>query len=218
MSRSATSTASTAARCLAAILLLTLVEGCATKLSEADCRSGNWEAIGYDDGTKGVRQAQSIKHMKNCAKYDVAFDEQAYFSGYERGLEVFCTDENALQMGLDGGKYEGTCSVEKYPRFDARYRAGRVVYEQKVVVARQRTLIQQLQSDYSNLRYQYDSAWDRARRGKDEAERAAAMHELDYIRSRMRQIEYQIPSERERLYYEEQRLRQLMQQLDQSIG
>jgi Protein of unknown function (DUF2799) len=155
--------------------------------------------------------------MKTCSKYQVAFDEQAYFIGYERGLEVFCNEDNAVQFGLNGGKYEGNCALEKYPRFESRYRAGRVVYDQKMVVARQQSLIQQLQQEYMNLRYQSDSVWDQARSG-DEKDKAAAMNQLEYIRSRMRQIEYQMPAERERLYYEEQRLRQLMQQLDESIG
>ena len=192
-----------------------VLSGCSS-LSEDDCRSGAWDAIGYDDAMQGHQQGRSVDHGKACAKYGIELDPEAYFAGYERGLEVFCNEDSAVQRGLEGAKYEGTCPVENYPRFEPRYRAGRVVYDQGQVVNGLRQTIEQGESQWQSLRYELQRLSNTRAQSQEEQDRI--YDEMRYTRQRLRDIEYDINAARDRLYYEEQKLRELRQKLDESVA
>lgn len=166
---------------------LVLLSGCSS-LSETQCRTGEWEEIGEHDGAHGAPQHRSVDHQKACAEYGVEVDAEAYFRGYERGLEQYCTANNAVRLGVEGAAYAGVCPVELYPTFEAQYRAGYVVYEQ-----RQRVL--QLESRAQSLDY------DLQRAQTDEQQR--------YIRGELYRLDRALRVERERLYYAEQALRDM---------
>ena len=50
---------------------LLLIASCAT-LSKDECRAGDWQAIGLEDGAKGRLTSFFDKHVKACAKHEVA--------------------------------------------------------------------------------------------------------------------------------------------------
>ena len=175
-------------RWLAPALLALACAGCAS-LSETECRSANWKEIGYADGSKGARAKRADEHASACAQHGLSMDREAWAHGYERGLELYCTPENALQLGLHGGDYSGACPPVSELGFTSHWRAGRVVWEQRQRVA-------QLAERRRQLEYAYQNAEGDQQRYNVRVELARADEQLRY--------------EERRLYEEEARLQEFL--------
>jgi hypothetical protein len=173
-------------RCQSLVLALVLsaTGGCAS-LSEGECRSGDWEDIGFRDGNRGAGEDRALDHAEACAEYGVAVDRKAWKRGYRKGLDAYCTPENAVDVALSGGNYGGVCPPESDREFSTHWRAARVVFEQ-----RQRV------SSLDSRRRELEYAW---RESESERERYE-------IRVEMARIDEQLRYERDRLYHEERRL------------
>ena len=173
-------------RCQSLVLAaaLSVLGGCAS-LSESDCRTGSWEDIGYRDGSRGAARERALDHAKACGEYGIEVDREAWDRGYRKGLDAYCTPENAVQVALGGGNYGGVCPPESDREFGTHWRAARVVYEQ-----RQRV------STLDTRRRELEYAW---RESDNERERYE-------IRVEMARVDEQLRYERERLFHEERRL------------
>ena len=112
-----------------------LLSGCAT-LSEDECVTADWYAIGYEDGLAG-RPAQRIaEHRKACAKHGVSADLTRYNSGRDAGLEPYCDARNGYRLGRAGADYLGVCPAHHERDFLAAYHAGRAIHELQQQVRR----------------------------------------------------------------------------------
>lgn len=117
-----------AARALAVIVALAAT-GCAS-LSEKECRSGDWEAIGSADGARGARADEVERHRKACARHDAAVDEEAWRAGYARGLEAFCTPAGGYVAARAGERHDNVCfGMTGEERFMAAFRDGEEVHK-----------------------------------------------------------------------------------------
>ena len=68
-----------------ALALLPLVAGCAAfSLSEADCRTMDWQQQGFDDGFGG-HPPQDLRLAQQCAKYRLVVAEADYAKGWSAG-------------------------------------------------------------------------------------------------------------------------------------
>src|SRR3546814_10687305 len=88
-------------RALAAIViagLALLQAGCAT-MNQDECLSGDWELVGYQDGTNGYPPSCMDKHAKACAAYGVRPDAATYMAARERGLFAYCTPPRGFREG-----------------------------------------------------------------------------------------------------------------------
>jgi hypothetical protein len=171
-----------------ALACATLLGGCSS-LSQTECQSANWKEIGYEDGSRGARPARADEHRESCAKHGIAVDRDAWERGYARGLETYCTPENALQLGLRGGDYAGVCPPALDLDFTSHWRAGRVVFDQRQRVAR-------LDERRRELEYAYNAA-------TNDQDRYA-------VRVQLARADEQLRYERARLYEEETRLREFL--------
>src|SRR3546814_2145153 len=93
-------------RALAAIViagLALLQAGCAT-MNQDECLSGDWELVGYQDGTNGYPPSYMDKHAKACAAYGVRPDAATYMAARERGLFEYCTPPRGFREGRMGRK------------------------------------------------------------------------------------------------------------------
>ena len=61
-------------------LTLIVLSGCAT-MNADECVTGDWTAIGYEDGTRGYTSDRLAQHRKACAKHGVSPDFVAYQDG-----------------------------------------------------------------------------------------------------------------------------------------
>ena len=91
------------------ILLLSFtVSGCAT-LSKEECLTGNWEEIGFRDGTNGRTSDYLQSHAKACEKSDVRPVQSLWEKGRQRGLPAYCVPAKAYSEGKKGNELRPVC-------------------------------------------------------------------------------------------------------------
>jgi len=163
-------------------LLSLLLISCAS-LSKEECLNGDWYEIGYEDGINGKPRKRLSKHIKACAEYNVRADKNHYMQGREKGLQSYCTLENALQVGLNGETYEHVCPRRIEPTFLKKYRQGKAIYDLEQEIS-------QHESRISSLEYKLKKKKDKL--SKDEIK--------DYKRE-IEDLEIRIEEKTKHLYY-----------------
>jgi len=108
-------------------LLVIGLGGCAT-MSSDECATSDWTAVGYEDGSRGYTSERFGKHRKACAKHGITADFQAYQQGRSQGLVEFCQPGRGFNLGVNGGQYNGVCSVDLEADFLDAYRVGQQLY------------------------------------------------------------------------------------------
>ena len=101
--------------------------GCASMSSE-ECVASDWSAIGYEDGARGYTTERFSKHRKACAKHGVTADFASYQNGRDQGLLEYCQPGRGFNIGVNGGRYNGVCSVNLEADFLEAYNAGYHLY------------------------------------------------------------------------------------------
>ena len=104
-----------------------VLSGCAT-MSEDECLMSDWNAIGYEDGSRGYTMEQFSNRRQACAKHGVAPDFRAYQAGRNEGLVSFCQPSRGYNLGVSGGTYHGVCDVALEEEFLDGYRVGQQLY------------------------------------------------------------------------------------------
>ncbi|MCG8440633.1 MAG: DUF2799 domain-containing protein [Caulobacterales bacterium] len=103
-----------------------LAAGCAS-IDEETCLSGDWRAIGYQDGVQGLSRDRLEARRRACARAGVLPYDAAWASGYQQGLAAFCTAETALELGVKGSALRGHCPPDRTAAFRAAHEAGKTV-------------------------------------------------------------------------------------------
>lgn len=178
-------------------LTATTLAGCAS-LSEAECLSGDWRVIGYQDGTSGQPPSRVGAHSEACARHGVAPDLDLWRMGYNEGLIYYCTRANGFQQGVYGSTYHGVCTGPAADEFLIAYRDGRQVYDVRQALNQAHSDFSSVSSEIDRLRYDRDVARDNAdlddiskeqrRSYLDEAERLS--ERLGELRRERDEIEY----------------------------
>lgn len=108
-------------------LALVGLSGCAS-MSGDECVTGDWEAIGYEDGARGYTTDHISQHRKACAKHGVTPDFADYQNGRDQGLVEYCQPGRGFDVGSSGGRYNGVCSANLEADFLDAYNAGYHLY------------------------------------------------------------------------------------------
>jgi hypothetical protein len=161
--------------CFAAFTLV----GCAS-LSESECRSGDWQTVGYRDGQNGRPLSRLDEHHKACAQFGVGINDELYREGRERGLLFYCTPTNGLAVGRRGEFYAGVCPTRLEGNFLSYYSVGRDIYdarqrvehledEQRQLIARRNKVgdkedARHLDERIYHLRMEREIAWEELQR------------------------------------------------------
>ena len=166
-------------RCLAAILMLATLSGCAS-ISREDCLEGDWAAIGERDGAAGREsEAQFARHVTACAKVDVTPERSLWDQGHARGLVTYCTPQSGLREGEEGRRYRDVCPAASEARFLQGYELGLSAHRQRARIQEIGREIAQLQGRGSILpRGDLSEAEARAA----QRERQAAQREIMLLR------------------------------------
>lgn len=150
-------------RGLAALGLLTLplllASGCAT-LNESECRSVDWQIIGYEDGGRGNPLERIGQHRKACAKYGIAPDLAAYQRGRDAGLREYCRPTNGFRAGVAGRSYSGVCPLDLEGAFLEAYESGHHLHE--------------LRARVTDIENRIDGKHEALERAKDELAKTSA--------------------------------------------
>lgn len=113
------------------IALVTLgVSGCAS-MSGDECATGDWNAIGFEDGSRGQTMDRFTNHRQACAKHGITPDFRAYQEGRDEGLVQFCQPARGYNLGLSGGSYNGVCDAALEEEFLDAYRVGNQLHALK---------------------------------------------------------------------------------------
>ena len=107
----------------AMLVVATGLSGCAT-MSEEECATSDWAAIGYEDGSRGYASSYFGERRQACAKHGYTPDFEAYQSGRREGLVEFCQPMRGFNLGASGGRYNGVCDVALEEEFLDAYRVG----------------------------------------------------------------------------------------------
>lgn len=111
---------------VAAAGMAVFLGSCAT-LDEGQCRSGDWQGIGFGDGAAGYPQSRLAEHAKACGKFGITPDAAAYDRGRRDGLVSFCTPRRGFEEGRQGHTYYNVCPAGLEPGFLAGYADGELV-------------------------------------------------------------------------------------------
>ncbi|WP_409433852.1 DUF2799 domain-containing protein [Litorimonas sp. RW-G-Af-16] len=104
------------------------LSSCAT-ISEDECIAGSWQDIGYNDGRAGNSRGRFADIASTCAKYDVIPNRNAYMSGYDSGLPLYCTFDNGISRGESGGDPNQECIAINATPYLEGHAEGYAVYQ-----------------------------------------------------------------------------------------
>ncbi|MDH3474017.1 MAG: DUF2799 domain-containing protein [Rhodospirillales bacterium] len=119
---------------LAATLLLGLGACAGTGMDEAECRTADWRAIGYEDGAQGLRPEAFGARRRACAEHGVTAGFDAYLAGHGQGLELYCRPQNGYRLGSQGQRYAGVCPARLEGPFLAAHSDGYGLYERRAAL------------------------------------------------------------------------------------
>lgn len=140
-------------RILLACVLLQLT-ACAS-MSKEECMTANWQAIGYEDGSKGKPEITVQSHRKACAKINIAPDLVQYQRGHKEGVRVYCKNTSqAYQLGTQGGAYYHVCPADLEQDFLAAYRLGQELFAIEKKINDIESQISSFESSISSLEQQ----------------------------------------------------------------
>ncbi|PHR58015.1 MAG: hypothetical protein COA47_10925 [Robiginitomaculum sp.] len=176
-----------------------LIAGCAT-LSEDECLTGNWQSIGYTDGAKGHAPDRIDDHNKACSKHGIPVDLETWLTGYDQGLDVYCTADNGAWIGASGITYKKVCTGPRGEAFQYGHQAGIEVYEAEEARDRARqdyaTSEQELADLQQDIEYQdgrnRDTALTRDERDTALAELRRLERQYGRVEQQMHEISYAI--------------------------
>ena len=94
-------------------------------MNQRECMISNWQAIGFEDGSRGYTAEQFSRHRKACARFGVSPDFQAYQAGRAEGLVEYCKPNRGYRLGAQGKPYRGVCPANLEADFLTAYRAGK---------------------------------------------------------------------------------------------
>jgi len=97
-------------------------------MSEKDCLSANWYAVGVKDALSGKEKPQTQKHRNSCSKYGVNVSGMRYLKGYEKGLRKFCSNKEAYNLGLETNDRHHFCE-DVNPKFSSFFEQGNAIFQ-----------------------------------------------------------------------------------------
>ena len=106
--------------------MMVMLGACAS-ISEEQCLAGDWQELGFEDGTKGANIDRVHKYTNVCAEHGVSVQANLYSKGYEQGLPLYCTHRRGLNSGTNGSSFNQACTG--FIHYEQAYSQGRVVYE-----------------------------------------------------------------------------------------
>ena len=113
----------------AALLSLGTLSACAT-MTDDECRTADWRAVGEADGARGYNPTERFAaHVKSCRSADIVPDQALWHDGYRLGLVRYCTPLNGLAEGEAGRAYHKVCPAPAESGFLRGYLLGNKAHD-----------------------------------------------------------------------------------------
>ena len=112
------------------LMVIVFVSGCAARptVSENQCRAGDWQTIGLRDGASGVASTRLLAHQEACGEFGIVPDRSHYLSGWQQGVNAYCTADNGFLLGQRGGALNTVCNADLREPFATAYLDGREIF------------------------------------------------------------------------------------------
>lgn len=133
-------------RIILAFGLAFALAGCAS-LSKDECLSGNWDEIGFRDGTNGKTSAFLQRHVKACEKTGVVPVQSVWEQGRQRGLPAYCVPSKAYSEGRNGRALSAVCPAAQIPALQAAHSVGVQYHEYTEEINELKSRIQDIGSE-----------------------------------------------------------------------
>jgi hypothetical protein len=178
---------------LAAVLAILLgsaaaLASCAS-LSQAECVSGDWRVIGFNDGASGQPAGRVGDHGEACARYGVAPDLELWRLGYDEGLIAYCTRPNGFRAGVQGATYHGVCAGPAADEFIVAYQDGRHVYDARQALNLAQNDLSEVENELDDVRQDRDEARaDADAEGVSPESRRAYLDEAERLSERLGEL------------------------------
>ncbi len=123
-------------RVLCTALLALVLGACASQpsVSENQCRAGDWQTIGYQDGRSGYASTRLLDHQEACGEFQIYPERSAYLDGWHEGVEEFCTPGNGFSLGERGRALPTVCPATSRSGFVAAWEQGNDLYRAQKAV------------------------------------------------------------------------------------
>ena len=185
------------------LLLCLALASCAT-MSPEECRFANWSDVGMRDGLEGKSLELLNTRIGDCSEASVRVDGNAYLKGRDVGLKTYCQLENAVAVGLNGGRYEGVCPAQIDAEFRRRFTIAHNVYAARGEVARIDSRMQSLDQRLHRIDRDEDKRLHDARKDEDRRRiRRDYDDERQHIRDELRDLDYAMHRARDAERYAE---------------
>lgn len=109
-----------------ALITVLALTACAP-LNKDQCRTANWQQLGYQSGLKGREAARFEEERKACADHKIDADATGWKIGYAQGLGMYCTAAHGYEVGRRGESYGDVCPPESDALFRPAFQDGHLV-------------------------------------------------------------------------------------------
>jgi len=109
------------------LFLCAVMTGCSS-LTKFDCTPADWSLVGFEDGESGKPVSDVEGYQAICTEQGAIIDLDAYQSGHEKGLRVYCQPENGFELGTTGIQIAVACPADLADAFSQEYREGSRFY------------------------------------------------------------------------------------------
>lgn len=197
-----------------AVALLLASCGTTPSVSEFQCKAGDWQTIGYRDGSQGYDSTRLLAHQEACGEFGVVPNRDTYLAGWRSGIGEYCVPDNGFRLGERGGRASVACQGTLKQPFVSAYNDGRRLYSARREVDR---LARQLRESDSRLDAIKHEMIDLTAAQLDMTvlpeDRLHMIQAMDELRTERQAIKAQIPELEEALYLRRAELEGISQEL-----
>ncbi|WP_122522506.1 DUF2799 domain-containing protein [Pannonibacter phragmitetus] len=179
----------------AAMGIALLLGGCDT-VSKEQCQAGDWRALGRADAASGHAANRISKVAEDCGQYGISPDPAAYQSGWQEGVQIYCTPLNGFNIGRQGDSKSDICPPALAGQFEYAYQLGNRIYSARREVENVESRLRYLESSTDSARFDL-SRLDCGSGSPDE--RNACRQKADRLRDRISDGRFEIQDLRFRL-------------------
>lgn len=106
------------------LFLVALLCGCASHLNQTQCMNMDWHEQGFSDGAAGLPVRDLNKDIKDCSRFNISIDTNAYQKAWRQGTRKYCQPATAYRLGVDGRNYPAICPEDLQEAFEKSWRQG----------------------------------------------------------------------------------------------
>ena len=182
-------------QCLAAVFLILaagLLAGCET-VSKEQCVAGDWSEIGRAHAAQGYPSSRFEDVAKDCGRHGITPDPQAYMSGWDKGVQLYCTPLNGFNLGRQNTSLSPICPPNLAGEAERAHRLGKRIWTTRDKVTQLERRIDDRQREIDRLRSELDRLDCRDKTGD---ERIACRDRQNDLRQRVQDSRFEMQDAR----------------------